>query len=382
MRILLYSHAFWPEVGGVETVTLLLAQGMNAAGHSVTVITDAPGDAGGDSVQQFRILRRPGLRTLLGEMRRADVIHMAGPSLAPLIAGLFVRKPIVVEFHGYQSICPQGQLLYGDRPCPGHFQRWRLWKCLQCQAGEKGVAQALKLLLLQTPRLILSRVVPARFIAITDHVAARHGFPRTTTIYYGIAEAPRAAERVLSEPIEFAYVGRLVREKGLPLLLAAAKRLRDMGYSFRLRLIGDGPQRASLEALAGRLELQQIFGITGFLRGQELLDATAGVTAMVMPSIWEETAGLSAIEQMMRGGVVIAANIGGLAEIVGSGGILFQPNDESSLASAMQRVLDNPAIVSDYAARARERATANFTVNKMTREHLELYDSLLQHSRS
>ena len=378
MQILLYSHPFWPAVGGVETATLLLANGMAAAGHTITVITDTPSDSGPDSLQKFRILRRPGFRTVLREMRRAEVIHMAGPSLLPLFCGLFVRTPIVVELHGYQAICPQGLFLYGEGPCPGHFRQGRLWKCFRCKADDKGRGKALASLLLQVPRYALCRAVPARFISITDHVALRHGFPRSQTIYYGIK--PINANRNGTNEVVFAYVGRFVREKGLMLLVRAARRLFDLGYSFRLRLVGDGPQRAALQTLADELGLESVFSITGFLHGKDLADATADITAVVMPSIWEETAGLSAIEQMMRGGVVIAANIGGLGEVVGTGGILFEPGDEASLVAAMRRVLDFPALAAEYGARASERARLLFTADRMVREHLDLYRSILDAS--
>ena len=53
--------------------------------------------------------------------------------------------------------------------------------------------------------------------------------------------------------------------------------------------------------------------ITGFLRGHAFVNALQDVNVVVMPSMWEETAGLAAIEQMMRGRLVIAADIGGLA---------------------------------------------------------------------
>jgi glycosyltransferase involved in cell wall biosynthesis len=71
------------------------------------------------------------------------------------------------------------------------------------------------------------------------------------------------------------------------------------------------------------------------LEGRELLRAVEALDVTVMPSVWEETAGLAAIEQMMRGRVVLAADIGGLGEMVGDGGVKFRAFDSEDLASKM-----------------------------------------------
>ncbi len=206
--------------------------------------------------------------------------------------------------------------------------------------------------------------------------ATRSPAPRPS--YYGIEPLPANQQRAArSSELVFAYVGRLVREKGLPLLLGAAKKLLDQGYSFRVKLVGDGPERARLEALADQLGLERVFSVTGFLRGEELLNAVEDVDALVMPSIWEETAGMAAIEQMMRGRLVLAANIGGLGEVVGSGGILFEAGDEASLVAAMRRVLDDRALIAEYGSRASARARSLFTLDRMIRDHLDLYRSIL-----
>ena len=70
-----------------------------------------------------------------------------------------------------------------------------------------------------------------------------------------------------------------------------------------------------------------------------------------MPSEWEETAGLAAIEQMMRAGVVVAANIGGLSEIVGDAGLTFPAKDSAALAARLQQIYQNPSLLTSLGAR-------------------------------
>jgi glycosyltransferase involved in cell wall biosynthesis len=171
----------------------------------------------------------------------------------------------------------------------------------------------------------------------------------------------------------FACVGRLVSEKGIPILLQAAGKLTAAGYSFRLKIIGDGPERAKLEKIADSLGLGGRVSFLGSLTGEPLVNELMTAAAVVMPSVWEETAGLSAIEQMMRGGAVIASDIGGLGEVVGEAGLKFAAGDVAGLASCLRRLIDDPGLVEILGYKARERAKELFSRERMVQGHLRLY---------
>ena len=122
MRILIYSHTFAPHVGGVETYAMSLAQGLVGQRQhdpdkkaQVTVVTPTPAGNMDDAILPFQVTRQPRFATLLGLLKEADIIHIAGPSLLPMLVGLLFRKPVVVEHHGYQAICPNGLLLYNPQ---------------------------------------------------------------------------------------------------------------------------------------------------------------------------------------------------------------------------------------------------------------------------
>jgi len=100
----------------------------------VTLVTQTPRENFDDEALPFPVVRQPGFWKLLRFVRNADVVHIAGPALEPLLLGLLQRKPVVIEHHGFQVICPTGQLLIESRsePCPGHFMaghRAECWKC-------------------------------------------------------------------------------------------------------------------------------------------------------------------------------------------------------------------------------------------------------------
>ena len=391
MKLLMFSHFFAPSIGGVENIAMSLARGLAERGSpggapvlEVTLVTETPADSFDDGVLPFRVVRRPKLRTLWRLVREANILHLAGPALVPLFAGWLLRKPTVVEHHTYQAICPNGRLVHEpDRSvCPGHFQARHFAECLRCQAIEISWFASLVNLLLMFPRHLLCRAA-ARNIPVTLHVLQRHALPRSSVIYHGIEDSPngpvprRPASPSASETISFAYIGRFVSEKGIPILLAASKILASEGRAFTVQLIGDGPERLKVEEVIKREGIEHYVQITGYLTGTVLAEALCGVDAVIMPSVWEETAGLSVIEQMMRGKLVIASDIGGLAEIVGDAGLKFAPGDAPALAACMRKVLEDPSLIDAVGEKGRQRARLYFTKERMLDEHGEVYRQVL-----
>jgi len=391
MKVLIYSKAFLPATGGIQTVVSELAHGLAEKGRSdsdgdekieVTVVTRTKQRMDVDDSLPFRVVRCPNLQRLIQLVREADIVHVAGPAILPLALGLFFHKPVIVEHHGYQSICPNGLLVYEPERsvCPGYFMQKRYDMCVRCNAANLGFEKSLRSLLLTFPRRWLCQKA-TRNIAVTEHVLKRIDLPRTEVIYHGIADSVGVPVEEGSEsdgnPLQIGYVGRLVTEKGLPILLQAAKRLDDEGLKFDLTFVGDGPERANLESLARNLQFKNRVKFLGELRDNRLAEVMRSVRVVVMPSQWEETAGLAAIEQMMRGGVVIAADIGGLGEVVADAGLRFAPGDSEALYGCLREVIENPRHRASLGATARARATRLFNLNGMIRRHFAIYRGLV-----
>jgi glycosyltransferase involved in cell wall biosynthesis len=123
--------------------------------------------------------------------------------------------------------------------------------------------------------------------------------------------------------------------------------------------------------------LQTEIEFTGFASGDRLQNEMESVLAIIMPSIWEETAGLAAMEQMMRGRLVIVSDIGGLSEVVGDTGLKSVAGDPASLADCMKRVLDQPQIAAKVGSTARARALSLFRQDRMTDRYLQVYQDLV-----
>jgi glycogen synthase len=380
MRLLIYSHYFAPSIGGVETIVMSLARGLSEIpdrAFEPTVVTEFEAGPFDDSSLPFPVVRKPSLMTLLNLIRKSDVVHIAGPAMAPMLACYILRKPFVVEHHGYQSICPNGLLiLQPERPiCPGYFQARQYAKCVSCRAAETSFPKALLSVLAMFPRHFLSTRVPVN-IAISQHVINRQELPNNRLILYGIEERPVLPPAASKAHQTFAFVGRFVPEKGIPVLLRACAVLKATHPDFRLRMIGDGPERKVAEEMIASLQLQDVVELTGFRSGRALDDALADVGALVMPSVWEETAGLSAIEHMMRGRLVIASDVGGLAEMVGDAGLLSKVNSPESVAGCMLLVIRNPQLIDELGRKARDRALRLFGRSRMLEDHVKTYLSI------
>src|SRR6266436_3609714 len=382
MKLLIYSHFFAPSVGGVETAVHLLARGLaeirganGEAGFEVTLVTPNLREDFDDAALPFRVVRAPGYGTLLTLIKRADVIHIAGPCLVSLWIAWCMRTPAVVEHHGYQAVCLNGLLLRqpGATVCPGYFQARDYKKCLACFAQESSWPHSVFKLFTMFPRSFLLRRVAAN-IAISGHLMNRQRLGRTEVVYYGIEDPLPFSTKppVVGHPgheLCFAYVGRFVWEKGVLVLLRAASLLREEGHRFRVLLIGDGAQRPELEQLIHRENLSDTVRITGYLRGEDLATELERVDVVVMPSLCEETAGLSAIEQMIRGRLVIASAIGGLREIVEGAGLTFPAGDDAALAARMRAVIENPLRFWELGQVARKRSLELFHVRRMINGH-------------
>ncbi|OLC86462.1 MAG: hypothetical protein AUH88_04515 [Acidobacteria bacterium 13_1_40CM_4_61_5] len=381
MKLLLYSHYFAPSIGGVETVVESLARGLaecrsvsDQREFDVTLVTQTPAGSFRDEDLPFPVIRQPGTLALLTLIRNADLVHVAGPALGPLVLAWLARKPVVIEHHGFQTICPNGQLFYepSQSPCPGHFIAGRHLECLRCNASQ-GALHSFKLWLLTFARRFLARRAAVNIMP-TEWLGELVKLPRSEAIPHGL-DATRDALWPASKgsvPV-VAFQGRLVTTKGIRLVLEAARRLASEPLDFELHVIGDGPERKSLERLADEWKLTPRVRFFGSLPPSELDAILARATVVVVPSLGGEVFGLVAAENMLRGLPVLASDLGAFAEVIGDAGLLFRTGDAEDLARRLATLLRDPALAADLGVRARQRVLAFFARSRMIDAHAAMY---------
>ena len=134
-------------------------------------------------------------------------------------------------------------------------------------------------------------------------------------IYNGIdLSSFRNNDYKLHSPIQFIYVGRLVREKGVQNILFLMNVLRERKYDFELSIIGDGPYRSVLESISSNYHLENNIKFLGTRHDVPLLLQNADIF-IHLPEC-EEGFGISIVEAMASGLICICKNTGGIAEII------------------------------------------------------------------
>ena len=156
------------------------------------------------------------------------------------------------------------------------------------------------------------------------------------------------------------------------MLLEAVSLLKKKRSDFQVLIIGDGPERGRLEALAASLDLRDQVLFLGVQLGTRLADLMNDTSAVIMPSICEEAAPFSALEQMMQGRLMIASRLGGLAEEVDDTRLTFAPGKAGELAEQMQRVIEEPELIGRLGQQARERVLKGYTLERMILEYRNL----------
>ena len=384
MKLLIYSHFFAPSVGGAETIVLSIARGLaelrgspGRAEFEITLVTQTPGEDVDDRRLPFQVVRQPSFAQLWRLVRSNDVIHVAGPALSPLAVGLAMRKSVVIEHHGFQTICPTGQLLIERTatPCPGHFMAGRHTECLRCRADSDWLASWKLWLLTFVRRFLCARV--AANIAPTEWLSGILHLPKLISIPHGLqAITSNTQSRHPTHPPTIVFQGRLVTTKGIRVLLKAAAILRCEDRSFELDVIGDGPQRNALEDLAQELQLSSCVRFMGRLDAAELERTFAKASIVVVPSLGGEVFGLVVAENMSRGLPIVASDLGAFAEVLGDAGLTFRVGDAHDLARQLARLLDDSALELSLGTRAKQRVLQSYPLSRMIDAHARLYRQL------
>jgi glycosyltransferase involved in cell wall biosynthesis len=384
MKILMYARDWAPSVGGVETITMILARGLSArkVNHpgeevAVTLVTQTPASGMNDSALPFRVVRCPGFLQLARLIHEADLLHMAGPSLLPSAIAWLIGKPAVIEHHGFQSICPNGQLLYEptETPCSGHFMARRYRECIRCNF-KVGRRTSVKMWLLTFPRRWLAQRVSANIVP-TSWLGSQLQLNRMRTIGHGLPPRENPPERRNTTTIPtFVFLGRLVSAKGVRVLVEATALLKAKHREFQVRIIGAGPERQRLEKLVQDLDVQNHVRFEGYLPAERLEEDLRDVAIVVMPSLGGEVFGLVAVENMQQARLVIASDIGALSEVLGDAGMTFTTGNAQSLANCMEMIINEPSLADGIGQEAVQRVAREFAADQMIGKHAQVYQEI------
>jgi rhamnosyl/mannosyltransferase len=361
LRVLQVGKFFAPERGGIETYLKSLCDHLAGDVDVEVVVANTAPRSRCDRVDGIPVMRTLSLGRLSSApvlpllprvlaAARADVVHLHAPNpmaeLAYLTSPLAARSKLVVTWHAD----PRGDAVLAPLYRP-------LARRLLARADAICVA---------TPR----HVTGSRFLR--GHADACH----VCTFGVAVPTRPVAADAVAAVRATAAGrplllgVGRLVYYKGFDVLIEAVRDLDAV-----LLLVGEGPERARLEALVRTAGAQERVRLLGELPDLEAHFAACDV--FVLPSTHpSEAFGIVQLEAMAHGKPVVSTRLGTGVEWVnrdGESGLVVRPGDPAALRAALVRLLGDPALAARLGAAGRARVVREFTPERAAAEVLAVY---------
>jgi glycosyltransferase involved in cell wall biosynthesis len=328
---------------------------------------------------------RRGLRDVL-RARRPDVVHVHNtfPLLSPsvLYACRDAGVPVVATLHNYKLACASGDFFRDGAVChdcasgpPAGALRHG------CYRGSRAATAPVALATVAHRRAW--RTLVAAYACISDsqrgllsgvglppdRVFVRHNLVPAQQVP---PDTPRRAEVL--------YAGRLDAAKGVPVLMAGWDRYLAAHPSPGLGLViaGSGPLEDQVsEWAAARPSVR----FAGQLAPEACAAAMAAARAVILPSAWEETFGLAAVEAMALGVAPIAAGHGSFPELISDGvdGVLFGPGDPAALAAAIGLADTEGKLFEEYGTQARKSYEQRFDPAMSLRRLTDIYQYAIEH---
>lgn len=292
LKILIVTHQYYPIVGGVPEVAKLLLEAYLDHGHETILITSTISDECGER----NIIRRPNVRLLLSAYWNSHAVIMIGPSVTLGWPLFFIRKKCLISH----------------------------------QAGNKfGFFQ--KLLVRKSVNLACSRYLASKI----GEKCFNYPNPYNSRLFDSYRDKVFECNR------DFIYLGRLVEDKGVDILIKALHELRTNGSEYTLTIVGTGSAEEELKKLVSDLELDNQITFSGVLQGEDLAEMVLKHRVGVIPSRWQEPFGIVALEYAALGLRVVGSNVGGLPEAIGPSGLIFSNGNYKQLAGKMQQSIES-----------------------------------------
>lgn len=325
MKILFLTHNFYPDIGGIEINSEILATYFASFGAEVKMLTWSKERKRKNF--PFDIIRNPGITDILNAHFWADVVFENNPCLRLSWPVIFTKKNHIVAIRA---------LIKRNNEKVTIIDKLKI----QWVRNANGI-------------IAVSRVLKKE----TSHNAVIIGNPYRNHLFTNLNQ---------KKSKDFVFLGRLVSSKGvdmaLQLLSILLKENSAKGQSFHLSIIGDGPERKNLESMVKELAIIKNVSFEGMLEGEELVNCLNKHKYILIPSRGIEGFGNIALEGMACGCLPIVSDAGGLVDAVGEAGIIFERNNMDSFCREVKRLLNNKGL---------EEKIRNNVPNKLKEHHPE-----------
>jgi glycosyltransferase involved in cell wall biosynthesis len=327
---------------------------------------------------------RRDLTTVLRE-HRPEVVHVHNTfpllSAAVLYACRDERVPVVATLHNYRLACANGLFFRSGAVCHDCAHGLPVQAVLHGCYRESPAATVPVALSLSLHRQAWRSLVSAYvFVSASQRDLLAGADLARGRVFVRYNLIPRRSRSQTARAPTVVFAGRLDEAKGVRLLMAGwddyCRKYGEPGLN--LVIAGGGPLDDEVEAWASA---RPSVDMTGPLSSDQCADLISRARAVLLPSAWEETFGLVAVEAMAAGVPPIAAGHGSFTELITSGedGLLFKPGDPAALALAIADVERNPERYEIYGDQARKTYEQRFNPQRSVEDLLGIYRFAIRH---
>jgi glycosyltransferase involved in cell wall biosynthesis len=399
MRILNVSQNYF-VVGGMDVAMFTLERVLRAHGHEVIPFAAADAqnaptpyaryfppaartESAGAKDALGTIYSRPArheIARLLDE-QQVDLVHLHSyfKRLTPAILPEIRRRgiPLVQTLHEYRAVCPVSTLYRDGKICTdckgGRYRNVIRHRC----AGGSLARSAWNYAEMHASDWLGHKRDVARYITVSDYqrdllIAMGMDAGKLVTVHHPVELPAQPSQDVRAGVLFF---GRLESEKGAGLLLEIAERLPGE----RLVIVGDGSRREELVRAASDRGLANV-EFRGTLHGEALGAAIDQAACVIVPSLWPEAFGLTAVEALAHATPVVASAIGGMLDTVRDAvdGFLTAPGDVAALVERVRRLTADPALARRMGEAGRQRMAQEFSADGFYRQTMQVYEDAMR----
>jgi glycogen synthase len=338
VKILVYSPSFYPAIGGLEIIISTLAHEFVDRGHEVKLISQTPITVKDFKQFPFEIIREPINQEFLRLVRWCDVYFQGCVSLKGLWPLLFVPRPLAIT-----------------------HQTWYR----RVDSGNSWQDYSKKLVTRFATNISCSQAIAAMIPGISTVIPNSY----RNDIFKIHPNIVRSQDLV--------FLGRLVSDKGVKLLISALAQLKSRGLTPNLTIVGTGPEELNLCQQAQELGVLDQINFAGLKLDLELAEVLNAHKIMVVPSLWEEPFGIVALEGIACGCVVVGSAGGGLRDAIGDCGVTFPNGNTDLLTNALYDLISDPDHLETYRKNAASHL-ARHNSKAVANEYIKVLEAIIK----
>lgn len=383
MKVLLV-HNDYGKYSGEEAVVDKMAGMLPAIGYEVAQLRMTTADARESLMGKIRgfvsgIYCPGGVKAMREAIRREspDVVNVH--NLYPFISPAALKEcrkagvPVVMTVHNFRIMCPTGLFMRDNRPCEMCLERGNEWGCVKynCEHSRlKSIGYAARNAVARIDRYYRDYV--DMFACITDFQRRKliqAGFPPEKIVV--IPNSMDVPPLTVCEAGNYvAYSGRISREKGVDMIIEAARRHPDIPF----KLAGAVRDTDLVADLPSNVEL------AGYLSGEKLRDFYVNARFFVMASRWYEGFPMTILEAARFAKPMVAPDHGGFTEIIGRGedaiGMLVSPGNSISLSNAVYELWSSFSMIQQLGWKAYDKLKHTYSIDVVSAQWSKLLDKI------